>query len=183
MGLIKISDFNISSFAIGIPMKRPKGGYGSQLKYNGNEIIIQTPICLIDYIDKETMGITFKLADNFEYFQFFCSIHELIIKYLMRYNNNEDYDILTNISGNEEIRKNFNSYVKKINDTEMNINMKIRKNTLFFTKNKQEISGLEFKRGDYVVCLIKPNQLSMDSISANHSWDCVQCLKWKNKSN
>ena len=65
----------------------------------------------------------------------------------------------------------------------MNINMKIRKNTLFFTKNKQEISGLEFKRGDYVVCLIKPNQLSMDSISANHSWDCVQCLKWKNKSN
>lgn len=180
--MIYVPDFNISSFVIHPPVQRPKGDYGSVLNYDNDDIIVQTPVCYVNCVNvKENyINIQFKLSDNFEYFQFFSILHELIIKHLIRYQGNENYNILGDSSGDpDDIRKRFVPYIKKMNDTEMLISLKLLKKTEYFDKNKQEISGLEIKQGDYVVCIIKSNQLSMDSISATHTWNCLQCLVWK----
>lgn len=185
MKIINVPEFNISSFAIGIPKKRHNDGYGSVLSYNGDDIIIQTPICRVEYIDtkeENQLCLSFKLSDNFEYFQFFCSLHELIIKHLCRYAENQQYDILINTKGeHEDIRKCYISSITKWNDTDMYLKLNILKKTQFFEKTKQQISNLEIQNGDYVVCIIKANQLSMHIDNASNSWDCIQCLRWKNK--
>lgn len=183
--MIYVPDFNISSFVINPPSKRPKGDYGSVLNYDNNDIIIQTPVCCVNNVDikEDSMNIKFKLSDNFEYFQFFSILHELIIKHLIRYYGNDNYNILSESSGDpDDIRKRFIPYIRKMNDTEMLISLKLLKKTEYFDRNKREISGLEIKPGDYVVCIIKSNQLSIDSISATHTWNCLQCLVWKPKS-
>lgn len=183
MSIINVPDFNISSFSIGAPLKRRNKGYGCILNYNGNDIVLQTPLCKIESInlkEENTLSIVFKLSDNFEYFQFFCSLYELIIKNLCRYSINNKYDILSGCEGDhEKIRKVFKSHVSKINDTDMIINLKVKNNTLFFDSNKQSISGLELNVGDYVVCIIGSNQVSMDEDGSVHTWDCKQCLRWK----
>ena len=192
--MILVKDFNISSINIGFPIKRTNG-YGIEIKYKSSNIVIQTPICKVEEIhfketvDEETnvvtkpyMIVSFKLADNFEYFQFFCSVHELIIKFLCRCSENENYEILSETQGDhEEIRKRFVAYAKKYDDKEMSIKLNIYKNTSYFQKNTNSISGLEVKRGDYVVCIINANQISVDDESATHTWDCKQCLVWKPK--
>lgn len=184
MSLIKVSDFNISSISIGIPIKRHNNGYGSIINYNGQDIIIQTPLCKVEFIDtkeENIMVISFKLSNNFEHFQLFCSIHELIIKHLCRYSESENYEILTDTGSNhEQVRTKFVSYVTNCQRTTMQIKLKLLNKTSYFAKNTQLISGLEIKPGDTVVCIIKANQISMDSESATHTWDCLECLKWNN---
>lgn len=181
MNIINIPEFNISSFSIGIPNKRNPNGYGSVIKYDGQDTIVQTPICKVEHIDtkdSQNLSLIFKLSKNFEYFQFFCSLHELIIRHLCRYAENNKYLILDDTRGDhEEVRKLFSPNIFK-SDTNMYVKLKLNKKTQFFEKNTQEISGLEIKRGDYVICIIKANQISMDDKSANHTWDCIQCLKW-----
>jgi hypothetical protein len=185
MSIINVPEFNISSFSIGTPMERHQGGYGSVVKYNGEDIILQTPLCKVEFVDykEDKLSIIFKLSDNFEYFQFFCSLHELIVKNLCRYAGSDKYKILSSCLGeHENIRKKFTSYVIKMNDTDMIINLKLRKSSKFFERTKQSISGLEVKRGDYVVCMIKANQISMDEETSTHTWDCIQCLRWRMNS-
>lgn len=182
MNIINVPEFNISSFSIGIPNKRHNNGYGSILSYDGYDIIIQTPLCVVENIDmkdKKQLSLSFKLADNFEYFQFFCSLHELIIKHLCRYSENSEYDIMSEYNSDQvEIRKNVYSHISKVNDTEMFMKLQILDKTQFFDRMKTEISGLELKNGDQVVCIIKSNQLSMNEKTSIHSWNCVQCLVW-----
>lgn len=192
--MILVKDFNISSINIGFPIKR-KSGYGIEIKYDTSNIVIQTPICKVEKIVmkesieengtiiKPHMIVSFKLADNFEYFQFFCSVHELMIKFLCRCSENPNYEILSKCSGNhEEIRKNFVAYARKFDDKEMSLKMILHKNTNFFQKNTNSISGLEVKEGDYVICIINANQISVDEDSATHTWDCKQCLVWKHSN-
>lgn len=180
MSIIKVSDFSISSFSVGIPNKRHNNGYGSVILYEGKDIYIQTPVCKVENIGEDTICISFKLADNFEHFQFFCSLYELVLRHLFRYHSNEKYDILSESDGSQEdMRKRFYSYVYKYNDTDMIIKMKILKKSRYFDRNKNEVTLKTVTKDNLVVCIIKSNQLSMDSKSASHSWDCVQCLIWE----
>ena len=153
------------------------------IKYDRNEIIIQSPICKLEYLGQcnNLFSMLFKLSDNFEYFQFFCSLHELIIKNLCRYADNSEYEIMKKYDSKdqEHIRKSFRSHVVKTNDIDMIISLKINENTKFFNKEKEEITVKDIKKGDYVVCIMKSNKIELSEEYFLHTWDCIQCLKWK----
>jgi len=185
MNLIKIKDFNISSVGIKNPLKRTNG-YGSEIAYNGLSFVIQSPVVELSHVEvkgdneekKKYLAGTFQLSDNFEYFQIFCSIHELIIRYLVRYSTYPDYDILKNTDGSEdEIREKFTSSINKSSNSNMFIKVKLTNETMFFDKKKYKISGLELNKGDKVIFIIRPNPIVSDNESAAQSWTCIQCLK------
>ncbi len=180
--IVDIKNFNISSLSLTNPLQR-SNGYGFKLIYDGSDFRFQLPLCVVLDVnikgDKSFIYVSFKFSDNFDYFQFFCIVYEMIIKHLCRYSTKQDYDILKNTDGSpEEIRESFKTTAKKINSRDMGVSMKIQKNTLFFDKTKREISGLEIKPGDTVVCMIKTNGVSVDETTAGQTWVCTQCLKW-----
>jgi hypothetical protein len=180
---VDVETYNMSLLNISNPIKR-NNGYGSQLTYNGNKFIIQTPLCIVSTVDVKNdnfISLRFKLAQNFSHFQFFCSVHELNIRYLTRLYTNPNYnDILTSTDGSEEsIREVYDQAVKKVNNTEMYMELKLKKSTLFYNNKKDEMSGLEIEPGDRVVCLIKTNGLVFDEKSANQAWICEECLLYK----
>jgi hypothetical protein len=180
---VDVETYNISLLNISNPMKR-NHGYGSQLTYNGSKFTIQSPLCIVSVIDTKqdnTLCVYFKLSQNFSHFQFFCSVHEINVRYLTRLFTNPNYtDILTTTDGTEEsIRKVYDQTVKKVNTTEMYMELKLKKSTTFFNSKKEEISGLEIEPGDRVICLIKTNGLVFDEKSANQTWVCDECLIYK----
>lgn len=176
--LIDIKTFNISSLCILNPVAR-NNGYGSKLIYDGYDFKFQLPLCIVSNLDENHLLVKFELSENFDYFQFFCSVNELIIKYLIRYSTNPTYSILKNTDGNQDdVRAAFKSTIFKIDTTNILIKLKVLKSTLYFDKTKREISGLEIKPGDKVVCMISPNPIVSDDISASQVWTCTQCLKF-----
>ena len=88
--------------------------------------------------------------------------------------------ILKNVSPFEEnIREAFIPTTKKISDAEMSIKIKLNKSTKFFDKQQTEISGLEFKPGDKIVCILKTHGVVSDQNTSTQVWIGVQCLKFK----
>lgn len=181
--IVKIKDFNISSIGFSNPMKR-NNGYGCKLIYDGNDFRFQLPLAIVNDVDldgdKPTITVNFKLSDNFDYFQFFCIINELVVKHLGRYATNPNYDILKDTDGSqEEIRDVFYTNINKVDGTDIKCVLKVNKSSLYFDNKKSEISGYEIKPGDKVVCMVKTNGLVVDNKSSGLHWICTQCLKWK----
>lgn len=179
---LDVKNYNISLLNIHNPIKR-KTGYNSKIMYKGKDFKVQTPLCTVKDInlksDKPFILLSFKIASNFSYLQFFSNIHELCIENLIKNSTNSSYDILKNVNGEEEVRKAFQTTVKKNNDVEMTIRMKINKSTLYFDKEQKVISGLEIQKDDKIVCIIKTNGLVADNNTSSQVWVCLQCLKFK----
>lgn len=179
---IDVKNYNIGLLNVKNPTYR-KNGYNSKILYNGKDFKIQTPLCVVKDIstksDKPFILVSFKIATNFNFFQFFSNIHEICIEHLLKYSKNPNFDILKNVSDEEAIRKAFKATVEKQNDAEMTIRIKLNKNTLFFNKEQNEISGLEIQKEDKIVCILKTNGIVSDINTASQVWVCTQCLKFK----
>lgn len=182
MRKLDVKNYNISLLNIHNPVRR-KTGYNSKIMYSGKDFKVQTPLCVVKDInlksDKPFIQLSFKIASNFSYLQFFSNVHELCIENLTKNSTNPSYDILKNVNGEEEVRKAFQATVEKTNDVEMTIRMKINKSTLYFDKDRKVISGLEIQKGDKIVCIVKTNGLVADNNTATQVWVCLQCLKFK----
>lgn len=170
--MIHVKDFNISSFAVRPPTKRSNRGYGSVVTYNNQDVMTQTPVCTVEKISDDGIAMTFSLAENFEHFQFFCSIYEIMLKRIER-EIAQNPDILTGVT---DARSKFRTTAVKSGGSEMTIFAKTSKKTKCFTEDRQEISILELKAGSKIVAVIRSGQISMDAESANHSWDMVQLM-------
>lgn len=169
---LDIKNYNISKIKILNPIKR-SNGYCSKILYNSKEFKIQTPLCTVREIDikseKPYIKISFKISKNFNHFQFFSNVHELCIE-----------NLITNTKNDEEsVREKFIKNFEKENDSEIVMKLKLNKSTLFFDKNKTEISGLEIKKNDHIICSIKTNGILYDEKSSTQMWNCIQCLKFK----
>lgn len=170
--MIHVKDFNISAFSVRPPTKRSNRGYGSVVTYDNRDVLVQTPVCTVAKITDDGVAMTFPLAENFEHFQFFCSIYEIMLKRIER-DVAQNPDIL---GGAPDVRSKFRTTVVKTGGSEMTVFAKTSGKTKCFTEQRQEISILELKPEDKVVAVIRSGQISMDSEAANHSWDMVQIM-------
>jgi hypothetical protein len=181
---IDVKTYNISLINIESPKERNLSNYNSKILYNNNNFNIQSPLCTVIDIDTKSeskyIHMKFNLSSNFNHFQFFSNINELSIEYLKKISKNHKYNILTNKNKTEEsIRESFIPTTNKLSDSEMIIKVKLNKSTTYFDKEKTEISGLEIKKNDKVVCILKTNGILVDQNTASLTWICQECLKFK----
>lgn len=181
--VLDIKTYNISMLTINPPVEKKGGYYISDILYNKLNFKFQSPLFKIVKIDlkadKPYMLAKFKLANNFEYYQFFSGIFELCIEHLMKFYGHPRMSILKNTDGTEDdVRKNFKTNTDKISDAEMCFKIKLNKQTLFFDSKKQEISGLELKQGDKIVCILKTKGLVSDNNTASQMWTASQVLRY-----
>jgi len=174
---INVKTYNVSLLTIGQTIKRPSG-WANKILYNNKNFSIQTPLCEVLEVNTKNqphIHLKFKLSKNFCHFQFFSNIEEIIINKIISSDT-----ILKNIEKKEKnARESFIRTVEKISDSEMTLRIKLTASTEYFDKQKEQISGLEIKKGDNVVCLIKTQGIVSDDNTASQLWLCQQCLKYK----
>lgn len=181
---IDVKTYNLSLFTITNPVKTT-AGYFSKILYNNCDFKLQTPLCTVTEvntkIDKPYMFIKFMISVNFNHFQFFSNIYEISIDYLSKYMTlNTKIRLLENVANvDEKIREAFVKTANKQSNSEMMIKVKLNKSTMYFDKNKSEISGLEIEAGDKVVCILKTQGISSDKNTSTQAWTGIQCLKFK----
>lgn len=171
MERIDVKNYNIGFLNISRSTQRPDG-CNSKILYNNKDFKVQTPLCIVKEIDlkcdKPFIKVSFKISSNFNYFQFFSNINELCIEKLTK-----TWDL-----DEDEVRHKFLPTTEKNKDSEMIIKIKVNKSTIYFNNKKQEIHGLEIKKEDKIVCMLKTNGLISDSDSASQVWIALQCLKY-----
>ena len=184
---LDVDKYNISLLTIGSPVSI-NNGYNLKILYNMKEFVIQTPLCKVLEVDmkakKPYINIAFPLSKNFAYFQFFGGLNQDIMDALETYSKREDYDILKKMKIDPEsesdnpLEDNFDSSSERTNDSTMVIKIKLKKETMYFNKDKNEMSGLEIKEGDKVIGLLQNKGVFVDQYNANFRWTASQMLKF-----
>ena len=176
---LNVKTYNITQLKIARPVKIPNG-FNLKTLYNSQDFQVQTPLCKITEInldnDKPYLKIKFTISNNFQHFQFFFGLNQLIIENLEKHSKT-NLAIMKKV--NENIEGNFSSSINKIDDEEIEILIRVNKETLYFNKTKDQIHNSELKVGNKVVALIFNKGIFVDNYNANLRWTATQILKFQ----
>jgi len=179
METISPESFKLSKLKM-IPRKI-NNGYNIDLLYNDKHFGLQSPKCTIEEIiynnnDITNIEISFKINKNFKYYQFFGVFDNILIDYL------QNFVVQHKIMPQKTVSEVFNSGTNSdFNSEKVFLNLKINKETLFFTRDFKKTFALDFNKGDKVVFIFFTKGIFLDTHGINYRWTAKQMLKYNIK--